>query len=286
MNEGRKYRILIVEDEKIIAKDLELRLINMNYEVVSSVSTGKEAMALVRSEPVDLVLMDIMIDGEIDGIETAELIHQQSDVPIIYLTAYADEKTFERARLSDPFGYLLKPFQERDLDLTIRTVLQKFSYEKQIKNSEIRYRSLFERTMDAIVVFDDNGNLNDANPVACELFSVPEGSLAGQNIARFVQPKERMLLQANIRNFLSEGEARGRYKYIDRFLQIRYLEYQAKANYLPGSHLAVLRDITKSVQDQRQIENLAKFPSEAPHPTLRISINGEIIYANKAANIF
>lgn len=286
MNDGKKYRILIVEDEKIIAKDLELRLLNMNYEVAASVSTGKEAIATVRSEPVDLILMDIMIDGDIDGIETAELIHQQMDVPVIYLTAYADERTFERARLSDPFGYLLKPFQERDLDLTIRTVLQKFSYEKQIKTSETRYRSLFEQSMDAIMVFDDEGNLKDANPVACELFSIPQNNPKGISISRFVQPKERMLLQANLRNFLSEGEVRGRYKYIDRFLCIRYLEYQAKANYLPGSHLAVLRDISKSVTDQRQIENLAKFPSEAPHPTLRISTSGEIMYANKAANIF
>ena len=286
MSEGKKSRILIVEDEKIIAKDLELRLLGMNYEVAASVSSGKEALAVVRREPVDLILMDIMIDGDIDGIETAGLIHQQMDVPVIYLTAYADEKTFERARLSDPFGYLLKPFQERDLDLTIRTVLQKFSYEKQIKNSEIRYRSLFEQSMDAIVVFDDEGNLKDANLVACELFSITEGKISGFNISRLVQPKERMLLQANLRNFLSEGETRGRYKYIDRFLRIRYLEFQAKANYLPGSHLAVLRDITKSVLDQRQIESLAKFPSEAPHPTLRISTGGEILYANKAASIF
>ena len=286
MSEERKHRILIVEDEKIIAKDLELRLLKMNYEVVASVSSGREALALVRNQNIDLILMDIMIDGDIDGIETAELIHQQIDVPVIYLTAYADEKTFERAKLSDPFGYLLKPFQERDLDLTIRTVLQKFSYERQIKSSETRYRSLFERSMDAIIIFDDEGNLRDANPVACELFSVSGPDFGRYNISRFVQPKERLLLKANLKNFLADGELKGRYRYIDRFLSIRYIEYHAKANYMPGSHLAVLRDITKSVLDQRQIENLARFPSEAPHPTLRISTSGEIMYANKAASIF
>jgi len=286
MTEVKKRRILIVEDEKIIAKDLELRLINMNYEVAASVSSGRDAIAATKNGPIDLILMDIMIDGDIDGIETAELIHQQMDVPVIYLTAYADERTFERAKLSDPFGYLLKPFQERDLDLTIRTVLQKFSFEKQVKASETRYRSLFEQSMDAIVIFDNDGQIKDANPVACELFSIEGLNFREQNISRFVQPKERMLLQANLKNFLAEGEIKGRYKFIDRFLSIKYVEYHAKANYLPGSHLAVMRDITKSVQDQRQIENLAKFPSEAPHPTLRISTGGEIIYANKAASIF
>lgn len=281
-----RHRILIVEDEKIIAKDLELRLIQMNYDVVSCVSTGREALSLVRTQEIDLILMDIMIDGDIDGIETAELIHQQLDVPIIYLTAYADEKTFQRAKLSDPFGYLLKPFQERDLDLTIRTVLQKFSYEKQIKASETRYRSLFEQSQDAIIIFDDQGKILDANKAAGEIYALKIEKLEQYHIYHLVQPKERQGLEETLSKFLKEGEIRGRYKFIDRFLNIKYIEYQAKANYLPHHHLAVIRDITQTVEDQRKIENLAKFPSEAPHPILRISTTGEIMYANKAAHIF
>jgi PAS domain S-box-containing protein len=281
-----QHKILIVEDEKIIAKDLELRLEQMNYEVVSSVSTGKEAIAIVRDREVDLILMDIMIDGDIDGIETADLIHQQKDIPIIFLTAYADEKTFERARSAGPFGYILKPFQERDLDLTIRTVLQKFSLEQQIKASEIRYRSLFEQSQDAIIIFDNGGKILDANRAACEIYSLKTEKMGQYLIQDLVQPKERAQLQINFESFLEKGEIKGRYKFIDKFLIIKYIEYQAKANYLPGNHLAVIRDITQTVEDQRQIENLAKFPSEAPHPILRISTSGEIMYANKAANIF
>lgn len=285
-NPTGNFRILIVEDEKIIAKDLELRLIQMNYDVAACVSTGKEALALVKSEHVDLILMDIMIDGDIDGIETAELIHQQMDIPIIYLTAYADEITFQRAKLSDPFGYLLKPFQERDLDLTIRTVIQKFSFEKQIKASETRYRSLFEQSQDAIIIFDDLGKILDANKAAGEIYALKIEKLEQYHIQQLVQPKEKLKLEENLKLFLGKGEIKGRYKFIDRYLNIKYIEYQAKANYLPGNHLAVIRDITQTVEDQRKIENLAKFPSEAPHPILRISTGGEIMYANKAANIF
>ena len=280
------HKILIVEDEKIIAKDLELRLIKMEYTVVSSVSTGKEAIGIVKSQEVDLILMDIMIDGDIDGIETAELIQQFSDVPIIYLTAYADDKTFERAKLSMPFGYLLKPFQERDLDLTLRTVLQKSIYERQVKSSETRYRSLFEQSQDAILILDNDGNILDANRAALEIYSMRPERITQYSIEDLVQPKERTQLWDNFRLFLEKGEIKDRYRFIDKFLEIKYIEYQAKANYLPGNHLAVVRDITKSVLDSRQIENLAKFPSEAPHPILRISPSGEIIYANKAANIF
>ena len=282
----RNHRILIVEDEKIIAKDLELRLIQMNYDIVASVSSGKEALMVVKQHEVDLILMDIMIDGDIDGIETAELIHQQMDIPVIYLTAYADEKTFQRARLSDPFGYLLKPFQERDLDLTIRTVLQKFSLEKQIKTSETRYRSLFEQSQDAILIFDNEGNILDANKAAGEIYGLKTAKPQGYHLFNLVQPKEKAQLSANLDKFLEDGEIKGRYRYIDKFLSIKYIEYQAKANYLPGNHLAVIRDITQTVEDQRKIENLAKFPSEAPHPIFRISTGGEIMYANKAANIF
>lgn len=286
MQKSGPYRILIVEDEKIIAKDLEIRLVQMNYEVAASVSTGKEALAVVKSQPVDLILMDIMIDGDIDGIETAELIHQQMDMPVIYLTAYADERTFERAKLSDPFGYLLKPFQERDLDLTIRTVLQKFSYEKKIKESETRYRNLFEQSLDAILVFDDEGKILDANKAACEIYSLRPEKIGSYQLIHLVRPGERELLRTNLETLLRAGEFSGRYKFIDKFLAIKYIEYQAKANYLPGNHLAVIRDVTQTVNDQREIENLAKFPSEAPHPTLRITTTGDILYANKAANIF
>ncbi len=281
-----QHKILIVEDEKIIAKDLELRLVRMNYEVVASVSTGKEALAIVREQKVDLILMDIMIDGDIDGIETAKLIHQQMDIPVIFLTAYADEKTFERASSSGPFGYILKPFQERDLDLTIRIVLQKFQLEQQIKSSEIRYRSLFEQSQDAIIIFDNGGRILDANKAASEIYSLNPEKQGQYQIRDLVQPRERAELQVYFEEFLSKGEIKGRYRFIDKYLSIKYIEYQAKANYLPGNHLAVIRDITQSVQDQRQIENLAKFPSEAPHPILRISTSGEIMYANKAANIF
>jgi PAS domain S-box-containing protein len=285
-NPKGNHQILIVEDEKIIAKDLELRLIQMNYDVVACVSTGREALSLIKNQPIDLILMDIMIDGDIDGIETAELIHQERDVPIIYLTAYADEKTFQRAKLSDPFGYLIKPFQERDLDLTIRTVLQKFSFERQIKASETRYRSLFEQSQDAIIIFDGEGKILDANKAAGEIYALKIEKLEQYHIHQLVQPKERTKLDENLKQFLEKGEIKGRYKFIDRYLNIKYIEYQAKANYLPGNHLAVIRDITQSVEDQRKIENLAKFPSEAPHPILRISTSGEIMYANKAAHIF
>jgi PAS domain S-box-containing protein len=145
---------------------------------------------------------------------------------------------------------------------------------------------LFEQSLDAIIIFDDSGKILDANRAASDIYSLKLEKLGQYHLHHLVQPKERPQLLVNLRNFLVDGELKGRYKFIDKFLSIKYIEYQAKANYLPGNHLAVIRDITQSVTDQRQIENLAKFPSEAPHPTLRISTSGDIMYANKAASIF
>jgi CheY-like chemotaxis protein len=110
-----KIKILVVEDEAIIALDLQMRLRGYGYGVPSVVSTGEDAIRLSGDEKPKLVLMDIMLPGEIDGIEAANQIRLQFDIPVIYLTAYVDESTMERARKSRPFGYLIKPVEDVDL---------------------------------------------------------------------------------------------------------------------------------------------------------------------------
>ncbi len=118
-----KPRILIVEDELIIAIEIEKTLQDLGYEVVSIVDNGNEALKKVEQDTPDLILMDIRIKGKMDGIEVATQIHSQLEVPIIFLTAYADENKLERAKLALPYGYLLKPVQDRDLKVTIEIAL-------------------------------------------------------------------------------------------------------------------------------------------------------------------
>ncbi|HOX33343.1 MAG TPA: response regulator, partial [Spirochaetales bacterium] len=111
-------RILIVEDEKIIALDLQRRLERFGYSVVGMASDGMEAVALAKERAPDIILMDIMLAGGMDGIEAAGQIRDRYGVPVIFLTAYTDEKTLERAKEVEPFGYILKPFKERELYTT------------------------------------------------------------------------------------------------------------------------------------------------------------------------
>jgi len=122
---ARIINILIVEDELLIAKNLSKKLERLGYQIADIVSSGVDAIQRASEIKPDLILMDIVIKGEIDGIETAARINQELDIPIIYTTAYADDETLQRAENTGSYGYLLKPFKERELHATIKIVLSK-----------------------------------------------------------------------------------------------------------------------------------------------------------------
>ncbi len=117
-----KVQILIVEDEAIVSMDLRYKLEAMGYSVPAEVSSGEEAVDAASQLRPDVVLMDIKLSGEMDGIDAAAQIRDQFGVPVVYLTAYADEATLERAKLTEPFGYLLKPVELGELRLILESV--------------------------------------------------------------------------------------------------------------------------------------------------------------------
>lgn len=124
-------RILIVEDERIVAGDIRSRLRRLGYTVVDMVSTGEEAILRAEALHPDLVLMDIRLEGDMDGIQAAEAIRSRLDIPVIYLSAFADKQTVERAKVTEPFGYLIKPFEDSELHSTIEVALYKRKTEAQ-----------------------------------------------------------------------------------------------------------------------------------------------------------
>ena len=127
--------ILVVEDESIVALDIQSRLQNLGYQVPTTVGNGELAIEQVEATQPDLVLMDIMLQGELDGVQTAERIKERFDVPVIFLTAYSDESTLQRAKNTSPFGYLLKPFNDRELHTSIEITLTKHQGEKDLQNA-------------------------------------------------------------------------------------------------------------------------------------------------------
>ncbi len=144
-------RLLIVEDEYIIAMNISQTLKRQGYEPLAIVSTGKEAISKAEEYHPDLILMDINLKGEMDGIEAADCIHKRLDIPIVFLTAFSDTKTLERAKETAPFGYILKPFEERELFIVVEMALHKHQLERELREArdelEIRVR---ERTKELI----------------------------------------------------------------------------------------------------------------------------------------
>lgn len=128
-------KILVVEDEAIVAEDIASRLERMGYMITDIVASGEEGIMSAITTPPDLVLMDIMLQGKIDGITAAEQIYKTVKRPVVYLTAYGDEDTLQRAKLSGSFGYLLKPFHERELRATIEIALSRHQAETEIQHA-------------------------------------------------------------------------------------------------------------------------------------------------------
>ena len=116
-------QILVVEDEGIVGRDIQKTLQSLGYDVPAIASTGKAAIQKAEENRPDLVLMDIVLKGEIDGIEAAEQIRSRINIPVVYLTAYTGDKTLERAKITEPFGYIVKPFEDRELKTAIEMAL-------------------------------------------------------------------------------------------------------------------------------------------------------------------
>ncbi len=166
-----KSTILVVEDEALIAASLVHTLTSLGYTVQEPVSTGKDAISSVTSDPPDLVLMDIELIGPMNGIETAEKIRAIVNIPVVYLTAYADDQRLAQAELTQPYGYLVKPVQNRELNATIRMALYKNRIDRQLRESEERYRSVVTQAGEAIVIVDCNTKkILEVNPAFQRLF--------------------------------------------------------------------------------------------------------------------
>lgn len=120
-----KYKILVVEDEFIVAADIRMTLQKLNYSVLSTVNNGEDALKKVLFERPDLILMDITLKGNLDGIETAKIIMAKHGIPVIYLSALNDERTIDRALSTKPYGYLIKPFATVELQTAIKSALTK-----------------------------------------------------------------------------------------------------------------------------------------------------------------
>ena len=176
-------KILIVEDDRVVARDIGQQLQRIGYTVVGVTASGEQALPLTLETGPDLVLMDIRLEGAIDGIDAAEQIRQQRHIPIVFLTAYSDEETIKRATRTEPFGYLLKPFEDSQLRTTIEMALYKHAAEQKLRNSERRFAATLSSIGDAVIATDARARITFMNPVAEVLTGWSKQDAAGEPLS-------------------------------------------------------------------------------------------------------
>ncbi|MFC1783616.1 PAS domain S-box protein [Planctomycetota bacterium] len=162
-------KILVAEDESITAKDIAETLKSQGYDVPAVAFSGEEAIQKAEALRPDLVLMDIVLKGEVDGIAAAEQIRDRFDIPVVYLTAYTDNEIVARARITEPFGYIIKPFEARELRTNIEMALYKHKMERTLRESEERYRTIFDGSRDAVFIAAEDARFVEVNEAAVAL---------------------------------------------------------------------------------------------------------------------
>jgi len=184
-----KAKILVVEDEAITARDIQNRLKELDYDVPAIAASGEGAIKSVEEIKPDLVLMDIILKGDMDGIDAAEQIHDRFDVPVVYVTAYLDEERLEKTKVTEPYGYITKPFEDKELRPVIEMALQRHTLEKALRESEEKIRSITASAHDAIIMVDNEETISYWNEAAERIFGYTEEEMIGTKLHGTIIPE-------------------------------------------------------------------------------------------------
>ena len=202
-------QILVVEDETVVAEDIRKILQNNGYDTHEAVATGEAAIKSIIKTPPDLVLLDIMLKDKLNGIDVAKYIIDMN-IPIIYLTAYSNKKIIEEAKETGPFGYLIKPFRERELLATIKMAFSRHAMELELKDSEAKFRTLVETTDEGICMFDKEEIFTFINKAGAEIFGETLSSFEGTNLSNYLNEYNLEILKKH--NELRKENKSSRYE--------------------------------------------------------------------------
>lgn len=176
-------RILVVEDERLVALDIKTHLERFGYQVPATFTRAEDALASIAQQSPNLVLMDIHLEGELDGITAAERIRRDFDIPVILLTAYADEATIERARSSRPFAYLIKPFNSRELRTSIVISIERHTLERAVRDRQMLLDTVIENVGEGIFLCNAEGTVRYVNGIAASMIGLPPEDLLNKKLS-------------------------------------------------------------------------------------------------------
>ncbi len=257
---AKSIKILLAEDENIAARYLKQSLTRMGYDITGLVQSGEEVLEKVAENPPDLILMDITLSGKIDGISAAQQLHSRFDIPIIYITASTDSDVFKRAKLTEPYAYLIKPYELNQLNNTIEIALFKHDFEKQLKESENRYRTIFEVSDNAMMLIDEHSSITMVNEQFVTLTGCSKASVENiKSWTSFFNNGQRLKIEERFRQ--ADDDTTGPQQHFESLLSDN--KGNAKVVYtnvrkIPGTrtHIISMSDISELKLAEKEIRLL------------------------------
>lgn len=291
-------RILVVEDDRLLTGEIQNMLGNLGYEVAGTAASGEEAISKAAETRPDLVMMDIILKGNVDGVKAAEHINARLDIPVVYLSAHSDETTLERAKITEPYGYIIKPFEERDLHTTIEVALYRHRMEKRLREKKRRLRSALEKATieksksaaiieaigDGFSIQDTDFKLLYMNRTAREMF----GDRVGEYCYQVFEQRDSVCPDCP----LAASYADGNIHRVERSNPTRTLHVEITASPVRDATGAIIggielvRDITRQKQDEealRESEERYRNLIENAHDMIQsVDAEGRFIFVNAA----
>ncbi len=263
---SEKAKIQIVEDERITADHIQSMLESFGYNVTSITSTAREAIIKAKEQNPDLILMDIHLNGEMNGLEAARRIRTCFDVPLVFITALPDDSTFQQAKLTEPFGYIHKPIEDKELYATVEMALYKHKMERKLKESEQMFRSIFESTNEFIHILDKDGKIIKTNPATIQQSGYKKNEFVGKGLAHFLTPDSKENFEEHFKILRKKGHSRLELEFVEKDGAVITVDCSTSA--IRNKHGEVLsyvsfqHDITK----KKEIEQMkSEFVSQVSH---------------------
>lgn len=260
-------RILIVEDEQVVAMDVELQLAELGYQVTGVAMTGDEALRLVERARPDLVLMDIQLHGAMDGIAVADQIREHWRIPVVFVTAYANHDLVARAKEVEPYGYLTKPFTSKELDASIAIALQQHQLIRELFAEQGWLRTMLGSMNDGVIATDAVGSVKYLNSVAERLVGWTLGEANGLPIESVYSLRgldDRPIEMCQLRLVLRSGEPIGRQRFILTTRDGRQVVVEDSASPVRDAKgklvgaVAITFDVTEGQRIERERDHLLR----------------------------
>ncbi len=270
-----RSRILVVEDETVIALHTQMQLQGLGYEPVGMATSGEQAIELaIRLRP-DLVLMDIQLAGSVDGITAAQTIRQHHALPVVFVTAYSADDVLERALLSEPYGYILKPYSERELRTVLEMALYKHRTEVQLRDALQHTQTILDQMFDAVITLNEQGCIESFNKVTCSMFHFAPEEMLGRNISLLLPTMDACTGDVGLFHYSSQATPRDKLEGQRRNGSLFPVNLSVSETTRQGKRafIALVRDMTQHYLDMEENRRLAYLDPLTGLPNRRLLLD-------------